>query len=424
MVITDNLMCEKKFCDPLVLVLSVGQLLANGKNTPAYASIFKDNLSKPIRLPIDRGTFDLGSEISSMQQLWNTLTSDTILTFHGPQKKITQHFVVADKDHVFDKNYHSSLVTAMKQTIDETEVQNFKHAEINPWTHDFVSAMSEITRTCQQTPDLSLTHTGGGSIVYDFFKYKNDISWAEPGLDQMGLNTEKYTQQTLWALKMRSFGMRVAFRVNKLSPTAGTDSDLLVQYIVRAPKASSDDYSTIYDHSKWDEDRPETITVAVNDKNIFVKLHCVTYTIDVAALTDEVHDLMVVYGIHPDHTKDNSFVYEKGEKAVYYNGAKINPDTDLVSCPKLPEKACNGKKCHERRFVVGHDDNGGEFTFDKLEVFRPEISTKSTSTLYRGITDLLQYTQKHSCPLRLADAEEDAKTDGKTLYKCTGELNR
>ena len=129
---------------------------------------------------------------------------------------------------------------------------------------------------------------------------------------------------------------------------------------------------------------------------------------------------MVAYSVDESESKDEEFLYEKSYVGVYYNGVEVNNKIEIteVKCPKLDKKLCKSRKCNERRLVVGHRKNSGAINFETLEIFNPGKPSEDEEPVFKGITNLLQYTQKHSCP------KEDKTKDGDELYTCHGTLNK
>ena len=73
--------------------------------------------------------------------------------------------------------------------------------------------------------------------------------------------------------------------------------------------------------------------------------------------------------------------------------------------------------------MIGHHRNGGTpMKFEKIEVFKPGDIVDGGSPTYKSVTNLLQFTKKHSCPEIEAESYDEEKV-GKTLYSCVKQSN-
>jgi hypothetical protein len=112
-----------------------------------------------------------------MKDLWEKLAPGSV-KFFGPAKRIAKHYLIADGDHSFNKDYHAKL-----KDLEATDGREF--VEIDPWFSNFVTKINDVTRTCQQIPKLEMYHDGTSSIIYDFYKY-GDLTWASKEVDKLG----------------------------------------------------------------------------------------------------------------------------------------------------------------------------------------------------------------------------------------------
>ena len=67
--------------------------------------------------------------------------------------------------------------------------------------------------------------------------------------------------------------------------------------------------------------------------------------------------------------------------------------------------------------MIGHHENNGAINFEKLKVFKPDSIEENKNRVFKSVTNLLQFTKKHSCPKIEAD-KYDEESAGKTLYSC------
>ena len=121
-----------------------------------------------------------------------------------------------------------------------------KLVNINPWTENFVNAMSGVSRSCQEIPDLSYKNDGKSMLVYDFFNFSDkkfgEKDWTKSNetLDLLGVNSEVYTAKGLWTIKSRGFGIRTKF--TDLSENQDDDR-LIFEYVIRDKKENWGDFT-------------------------------------------------------------------------------------------------------------------------------------------------------------------------------------
>ena len=65
--------------------------------------------------------------------------------------------------------------------------------------------------------------------------------------------------------------------------------------------------------------------------------------------------------------------------------------------------------------MIGHHKNNGALNFEKLEVFKPNSIEGNKNRVFKSVTNLLQFTKKHSCPKIEAEIY-DEENAGKTPY--------
>ena len=102
---------------------------------------------------------------------------------------------------------------------------------------------------------------------------------------------------------------------------------------------------------------------------------------------------------------------------VLVNGVEKKPLKEISECPRVPSGDCKKRKCFERRLMIGHHKNNGAINFEKLEVFKPDSIEGNKNRVFKSVTNLLQFTKKHSCP-KIEAEKYDEESAGKTLYSC------
>ena len=106
-----------------------------------------------------------------------------------------------------------------------------------------------------------------------------------------------------------------------------------------------------------------------------------------------------------------------GSYMVLVNGVEKKPLNEVSECPRVPSGDCKKRKCFERRLMIGHHKNNGAINFEKLEVFKPDSIEGNKNRVFKSVTNLLQFTKKHSCP-KIEAEKYDEENAGKTLHSC------